>query len=324
MANVKYLRERAELLRGIRKYFDDAGFYEVQPPCLSRDCVVDAYLDPLTIDTAEMAIADNRLPERFYLQTSPESAMKRMLANGAPSIYSIGPVFRSGEAGGLHNIEFTMLEWYEVGGDLQSAIALTGNLVANVLTSNGLTSNGYDTITYRQAFDRYADFDPIDISTDALAAHVAKLDAALAAGLQSDRDALLDVVMSLQVAPHLGSDRPTIVSEYPLTQAALAKPSPHDHDCAARFELFADGIELANGYDELLDARTVLQRARESNEKRRRSSREPLREETTLVKAMRQGLPSCSGVALGVDRLLMLTVQEQTIGGVLPFSIFDA
>src|SRR6056297_494100 len=116
MANVKYLRERAELLRLTRRSFDQAGFVEVQPPCLARDCVVDAYLDPLAVDASQLGIADDRLPPRFYLQTSPESAMKRMLAAGAPSMYSIGPVFRGGEAGPLHNIEFTMLEWYEVGG----------------------------------------------------------------------------------------------------------------------------------------------------------------------------------------------------------------
>ncbi len=319
MANVKYLRERAELLRHTRRYFDEAGFVEVQPPCLSRDCVVDAYLDPLTVDARQLGIADDRLPPRFYLQTSPESAMKRMLAAGAPSMYSIGPVFRGGEAGRLHNIEFTMLEWYEVGGDLQSAIDHTGRFVADLLNREG-----FETIPYRQAFINLVAFDPVEIPTPELAAYVAELEPSLAAGMRHDRDAMLDVVMTAQVAPRLGSDRPTILTDYPLSQAALAKPSATDPASASRFELFVDGIELANGYDELLDADVLVARARDNNLRRRRSGREALAEHTTLVAAMRRGLPACSGVALGLDRLLMLSVNEQTVDAVLPFSIFEA
>lgn len=319
MANVKYLRERAELLRRTRCRFDQAGFLEVQPPCLSRDCVVDAYLDPLTLESGQLGIADPRLPKRFYLQTSPESAMKRMLAAGAPSIYSIGPVFRGGEAGQLHNIEFTMLEWYEVGGDIESAIRITGDLIADCLGCDG-----YDTLTYREAFARSVGYDPITISTEDLFQHVSSLDATLAEGLRDDHDGLLDIVVSLRVAPELGKHRPTVLTNYPISQAALAKASATDPACAARFEVFSQGVELANGYDELLDANELRDRASENNRRRQQSGRASLSTDTTLVDAMLQGLPPCSGVALGLDRLLMLMVHETSVDAVMAFSVFDA
>jgi lysyl-tRNA synthetase class 2 len=319
MANVKYLRERAELLRQTRDHFDRRGFLEVQPPCLSRDCVVDAYLDPLTIGSEQLGISDPRLPERFFLQTSPESAMKRMLAAGAPSIYSIGPVFRAGEAGQLHNLEFAMLEWYEVGGDLGSAIELTVGLVRDVLAVG--TPH---VVSYREAFREHAGFDPFELPLPALVARAAAIDRELAASIGSDRDSLLDVILSSQVMPRLGSGTPVVLTDYPLSQAALAKPSPRDPQCAARFELFVEGIELANGYDELLDADVLLERAAENNRRRQQHRRPPLQVETTLVRAMRRGLPACSGVALGLDRLLMLRVGERSLPAVLPFTITDA
>lgn len=319
MANVKYLRDRAELLRETRRFFDDRGFYEIQPPCLSRDCVVDAYLDPVTVDRRELGISDPRLPDRFYLQTSPESAMKRMLAGGAPSIYSIGPVFRGGEAGRLHNVEFTMLEWYEIEGDGESAMRLTADYVVQVLAADGC-----DRVSYRDAFVNHVGIDPIEATTAELNRLVQDLDDSLAASVANDRDEMLDVLLSALIAPQLGIERPLLLTDYPLSQAALAKPSDHDPFCAARFELYVKGVELANGYDELLDAGVMRKRFDENNAKRERAGRDALIAETTLVKAMRKGLPPCSGVALGVDRLLMLRVGANAIGDVLPFSIWNA
>ncbi|PAY15381.1 EF-P lysine aminoacylase GenX [Rhodopirellula sp. SM50] len=319
MANVNHLATRAELLRQTRRFFDEHGFLETQPPCLSRDCVVDAYLDPLAVETNTLGLSDPRLPEQFYLQTSPESAMKRMLAGGAPSIYSIGPVFRGGETGALHNIEFTMLEWYEVGGDFESAMRLTGQFVSKMLAADG-----YDSIHYRDAFVEQLGVDPIDVSIGDLCDQVAKLDASLAASIAEDRDQMLDYLLSAQIAPKLGQRRPTLLTDYPLSQAALAKPSTHDPQCAARFELYVRGVELANGYDELLDADVLLARYAENNRKRTASGRRCLAAETTLVDAMRAGLPPCSGVALGVDRLLMLRVGADRIEDVMPFSICNA
>ena len=318
-ANVRHLAARAELLQRTRHYLDQRGFLEVQPNCLSRDCVVDAYLDPVTIETRQLRVSDRDLPPRFYLQTSPESSMKRMLAAGAPSIYSIGPVFRAGELGDLHNIEFTMLEWYELGGDYESAIKLTGELVCDVLSVDG-----YDRQSYQELFHSTFGIDPLECSDQNLYDLVQTADKSLAASIRHDRDAMLDWLMSEKLTHRLGQDRPLIVFDYPISQAALAKQSPSDSRCASRFELFVNGVEIANGYDELTDANVLVQRSERYNEKRIASGRQPLDVETTLVKAMRSGLPACSGVALGLDRLLMMTVNADRISQVIPLMIWEA
>lgn len=313
--NLDHLRARAELLAKTRSLFDGRGFLEVQPPCLSQDCVVDAYLDPLRIATRQFGIGE--LPSTdYFLQTSPESAMKRMLSAGAPSIYSLGPVFRAGENGPLHNIEFTMLEWYEVGGTAESAIGLLSELACAALGVETV-----DRTTYRELFQSVVGFDPIDEPLDALQRAVAEIDGSLAHALQDDRDALLDIILSERIAPGLGIEFPVVVTDYPLSQAALAKTSASDPQCAARFELFFRGVEIANGYDELLDADELSRRAAASNAKRRAGGREELAGALRLQQAMNHGMPQCSGVAVGFDRLLMLHVGEASIEKVVPFTI---
>ncbi len=313
--DVSLLHARASLLRQLRTYFDDRGFVEVQPPCLSQDCVIDAYIDPISIEAKQLGIAVD-LPERLYLQTSPELSMKRLLAAGAPSIYSIGPVFRGGEAGHHHNIEFTMLEWYEVGGDIDSAIELLGNLAVEVLNHHA-----FDVVTYRSLFADKLGFDPIEEPTQTLCQKVAEVDVELARSIAHDRDLMLDVILSHFIQPTLGIKRPLIVRDYPITQAALARPSIDDPKCAARFELIVNGVELANGYDELLDADVLVSRAGSANEVRIAHGRRPMKVENSLVAAMRSGLPKCAGVALGVDRLLMLRACKTTLQSVIALPI---
>ncbi|MEM0925325.1 MAG: amino acid--tRNA ligase-related protein, partial [Planctomycetota bacterium] len=259
------------------------------------------------------------LPPTFYLQTSPELAMKRLLAAGAPSIYSLGPVFRSGEVGPLHNVEFCMLEWYQVGGDYQSAMQLTGELASDLLSLPR-----HAAMSYREAFRRFADCDPFEETDEGLRNQVAKVSSALADGIGADRDALLDVLLSERVAPRLGEREPTLLFDYPLSQAALSKRSPNDPKCSARFELFVSGIELANGYEELLDADELSRRTAAHARTRQQLGSRELPGSTSLIEAMRMGLPACSGVALGVDRLLMLAVDETSVHSVLPFSISTA
>ncbi|QDT13797.1 EF-P lysine aminoacylase EpmA [Planctomycetes bacterium K23_9] len=306
--NLTCLKQRAELLRWLRAFFDDRGFLEVQTPCLSRDCVVDPYIDPLSV----------KLPgysERFFLQTSPESMMKRMLAAGAPSIYSIGPVFRAEESGHFHNTEFTMLEWYDVGADLDAGICLLGDLV-----SSAIGATGFDRLTYREVFRQHLDIDPIEASTDDLCKRVAEFAPGLANDGRVDRDDCLDLLLSEKIQSKLGKERPLIMTDYPISQAALAKPSETDVDCAARFELFCQGVELANGYDELLDSDVLLQRSKQNNLKRVASGRHALPDSTRLAEAIRNTLPACVGVALGVDRLLMIITGANGIDQVMPFT----
>lgn len=304
------------MLREMRSFFDDLGFCEVQPPCLSRDCVVDAYLDPLSVDSGQLAISLPDLPRQFYLQTSPESAMKRMLVAGAPSIYSIGPVFRGGERGDFHNPEFTMLEWYQLDADMDAGAELLGNLAMQLLGHDS-----YDVRRYRGLFQETLQLDPIDAELTDLCDRAQAIDPLLASSLAGDRDSLLDLLFSRAIQPGLGVDRPTIVTHYPLSQAALAKTAQDDPNCAARFELFVAGIELANGYDELRDPEVLVERYRHSQARRIATGRTPLQLDTTLVLAMRAGLPQCSGVAMGVDRMLMARTQSATIDEVLPLTI---
>ncbi len=218
--NLRRIRQRAELLGQLRRFFDTRGFLEVQPPCLSRDCVVDPYIDPIQVPSAQFQLGIE-LPPRFFLQTSPEAAMKRMLAAGAPSIYSLGPVFRAGERGDLHNVEFTLMEWYDVGADLDAGVALLGDLVAEVLGADG-----YDVCNYRQVFGESLGFDPIDCDLNIIRSHVARIDSSLLTSIGDDRDMLLDALLSHLIQPALGKERPLILKNYPLSQAALCSRSP--------------------------------------------------------------------------------------------------
>lgn len=300
-------------------FFDQRGFFEVQPPCLSTDCVIDPYIDPLRVDVREFQLNPSNGQEFYFLQTSPEAAMKRMLAAGAPSIYSLGPVFRAGEQGEQHNLEFTMLEWYELGADVEQGIEILGALACDILKEGH-----FEVQSYRQLFHEHCGFDPIDAPLLTLVDYAKEIDSSLAMSIAEDRDGVLDLILSHVIQPKLGHDSPVIVRDYPLSQAALAKASTQDKQCAARFELFVAGIELANGYDELRDPDLLLERFRACNEKRQKSGRRSLPLKVPLLEAMRAGLPQCAGVALGVDRLLAVQLGDKTISTVMPFTILNA
>ena len=314
--NLGLLRERSQLLRELRQFFDERGFLEVQPPCLSRDCIVDAFIDPIEVSTDQLRLAMD-LPRQCYLQTSPELAMKRMLASGAPSIYSLGPVFRAGEFGDNHNPEFTMLEWYDVGADLNAGIELLSALASQVFSRDAC-----DVITYRQLFMDALGFDPIDADVETIHGRVREIDSTLAQSLRGDRDAMLDTLLTESIQPKLGRTRPMIVKNYPLSQAALARQAEDDDQCAARFELFAAGLELANGYDELRDGEVLLQRIGRNVERRIEAGRHSVgRANPRLTKAISSELPPCTGVAMGVDRLLMARTGARCLRDVIPFTI---
>lgn len=306
---------RANLLRQARRFFDDIGFTEVQPPCLSRDQVVDAHIDPVEVAGSALLLPHGIAASTYYLQTSPEFAMKRLIAMGCGSIYAIVPVFRAGERSDRHNIEFTMLEWYDVGGSMQTVVEQTISLVTQLL---GIPRP--EVVTYRQLFRQSLGFDPIDEPLDTLHDAVATVDAHLAAGMRDQRDEMLDVLMTEVIEPMVGA-RSLVIQNYPLTQAALARQSDDDPQTAERFEWMIQGLEIANGYGELLDADELSKRNTQSNQKRIATGRKPLPETSQLIDAMRSGMPACSGVALGLDRLVMLAIGTRNIADVLPFPI---
>ena len=309
-ASIASLKSRALLLQHLRRFFDERGFFEVETPLLSRDTVVDRHLHPIQIirqqitGSSQVADADAVV----FLQTSPEFAMKRLLAAGAESIYQICKAFRAGEAGSRHNPEFTMLEWYRVGDDMQQGILLLEQLVQSVLQTEPPTR-----ISYRTAVIEATGLDPFTASIDQLAI-LSRLDSKL------DRDEHLNVILSQSVEPRLGVDAPEVLYHYPASQAALAKTTLEDGvEVAERFEIYYRGVELANGYHELLDADELTARSEKTNRQRVVDGQPTLPVDSRLLAAMRTGFPACAGVALGVDRLLMLALQESRIESVIAF-----
>lgn len=300
------LRARAALLAQLRAFFAERSVYEVDTPVLGAFGVTDPHIECLTVERP-------RQPPRF-LQSSPEFAMKRLLAAGSGDIYQLGKVFRAGEEGGRHNPEFTMLEWYRLGYSLTELMDEVRQLVTEVLGARVSVTH-----TYRDLFRDVLDLDPFTASTDDLA-QCARNHIDLAT-LTLDRDDWLDLLMSHCVEPTLRNRGMVFVRDYPPTQAALARCSGEGRDrVAERFELYVDGVEIANGYHELRDPVELRRRADADNVRRRELGRPHRELDERLVAAMESGLPDCSGVALGVDRLLMLQRGAQHIAEVLPFA----
>jgi elongation factor P--(R)-beta-lysine ligase len=291
-ASLDMLRRRAELLKEIRKFFDERGFLEVETPILSHDTVVDRHLDPLAVTL----FADPREPERgekLWLQTSPEFGMKRLLAAGATAIYQITKAFRGGEIGLLHNPEFTMIEWYRSGDDYAAGMQLLDDLAAAILARGAS-----ERLTFREAFLKFAEVDPFAEHHD---------------------EFQLDYLLASRVQPKLGLARPTILYDYPAGQAALARVREGETPVAERFELFIDGLELANGYHELLDPEVLRRRNQENNVLRAAAGKYALPEDSRLLAAMDAGFPACSGCALGFDRLVMAVTGAKSLADVMAF-----
>jgi elongation factor P--(R)-beta-lysine ligase len=315
-ASWQNLRLRAELLARVRRFFDERGFLEVETPLLSADVVVDRHLDPIAVTLADdpRRVGAGR---QMWLQTSPEFGMKRLMAAGGEAIYQITRSFRAGEVGRLHNPEFTMVEWYRRGDDFQVGMQLLSDLT-EALFHRGPAER----LTYADAFRHSLGVDP-HRATIALLAEVAQREG-LSAGpsfASADRDAWLDLLLVERIEPALGRGRPTILCDYPASQAALAQLRAGDPPVAERFELYLDGIELANGYCELLDPAALRCRNAEVNLERIRAGKPGLPEESRLLAAMDEGLPPCTGVALGFDRAVMLIVGATSIAEVLAFPI---
>jgi len=311
------LRLRADLLRRLRKFFDRHGFLEVETPVLSADTVVDRHLDPFPIEVP----GNTDKPRRMWLQTSPEFAMKRLLAalwkqdKQGEAIYQVTRAFRLGEQGPLHNPEFTMVEWYRTGDGMDQAMRRTSDL-CNALLNRGPAER----VTYAQAFEEHVGVDPHTADREVLTAAARSCGVEPPASLSPhDRDGWLDLLLVERVQPHLGIGRPVFLYDYPASQAALARVRADTPPVAERFELYVAGIELANGYHELLDPAELSQRNHQANAQRRADGKTTLPEESRLLAAMRSGLPSAAGVSLGFDRLVMLAAGAKTLAEVMAF-----
>lgn len=243
--------------------------------------------------------------------------MKRLLASGAPNLYQVARVFRNGESGKLHNPEFTLVEWYERDAGYDRGIELLSHLADRLLSCGSA-----DILTWSEAFRRHVGVDPHQAGPIELRAAARRLDCHVPASIpDSDRDGLLNLLLVTCVEPNLGKGRPAILCDYPVGQAALARIRPGPPPVAERFELYVNGIELANGYHELLDADVLRQRNLDANAWRRRDGKPALPADSRLLEAMRAGLPPCAGAALGFDRLVMAATGANHVSEVLPFPI---
>lgn len=311
-APLAHLRLRARLLERVRAFFAARGVLEVETPQLAAATVTDLHLASLA--THLSGAGGGRT---LYLQTSPEYAMKRLLAAGSGPIYQLARAFRDGEAGRRHNPEFTLLEWYRPGFDHHRLMDEVETLLADVL-AGVLDGSAAERLTYGELFERHLDLDPHRAAAPELRRALVR--AGLGeppAGL--DRDALLDLALAGVIEPRLGRGRPTFVYDFPASQAALARIRPGKPPVAERFEAFVEGLELANGFHELTDAAEQRRRF-ESDLARRRAAGlpEPPVDERFLA-ALEAGLPPAAGVALGFDRLVMLAAGTGSIAEVLAF-----
>jgi lysyl-tRNA synthetase class 2 len=311
-SGVAVARRRAGMLERARCFFRSRDVLEVATPALGRYTATDPNIDSLQLADHHGAM--------LYLQTSPESHMKRLLADGYPDIYGICRVFRGGESGRWHQPEFTMVEWYRHGFGLDDMIAETVAFVADLLEEPGLLDA--EVLEYGAAFRRFADVDPLTAGIDELA-DAAAADANLRKSLGSDREAWLDLLLATRLAPGFDAGRITVLRHFPASQAALARACPADDRLADRFEVFFGGMELANGFVELRDAAEQRRRMLADLEKRRARAREPLPVDEPLLAALESGLPECAGVAVGFERLLMIAAGADDIRDVLAFA-FEA
>jgi elongation factor P--(R)-beta-lysine ligase len=310
-ASIATLEVRASMLRSARDYFAATRALEVETPTLSASAVTDVHI---------ASVAAQPFGRQHYLHTSPEFAMKRLLAAGCGDIWQICRVYRDGESGRFHNPEFTLIEWYRIGVDHHSLMSDVERLLSAMLPPSRHFDSA-ERLTYREAVQLHAGIDAFD---DPLAVLIARLESAdihVPASIRDDRDACLDLIVSTIVGPQLGRERLSFVYDYPASQAALARVQGR---IASRFEAYLDGIELANGFHEL--GASEEQRARFeadlAERARRRLPSVPMDER--FIAALQHGLPECSGVALGFDRLVMCAVGAKHIDEVLAFAFARA
>lgn len=307
-ASLQNLQQRARALATIRRFFDERGVLEVETPLLAGTTVTDVYIESIAAE-----LTDGKSSRQHFLQTSPEFFMKRLLAAGSGSIYQIAKAFRQEETGARHNIEFTLLEWYRLGFSLEELMGEVEQLLQALLDCGSIAR-----FTYREIFQQHLGFDPHEASIEELQ-EIARSEIDLHGGALSKTD-YLQLLLSHCIEPELPSF--CFIHDYPAEQAALSALEEDSTGCvvAKRFELFGRGMELANGYLELVDASEQRRRFESDNATRVEKGQAVREIDERLMAALESGLPSCAGVALGVDRLLMLLTNSKEIGDVISFA----
>jgi len=307
IGSVEMSKSRAGMLDRARDHFRHHGVLEVTTPALQKNATTDAGISSMAV---------NRGGRVDFLHTSPEHSMKRLLAAGYPDIYQICNVFREGEFGRLHLPEFTMIEWYRIDFTLREIMQDTLDLIASLVGNKQLPDANF--VSYASAFETALSIDPLTASAIDLANALAA-DRSLRGSLGDDRDAWLDLAMATRVSESFANDQLTVVHHYPASQAALSRLCPDDSRLADRFEVFWGDIELANGFVELTDAAEQLGRFVADNDKRSSAGKPVVDIDSELIDALHSGLPQCAGVALGLDRVLMINEGQNDVREVTTF-----
>jgi lysyl-tRNA synthetase class 2 len=315
-ASLQAIQFRAGLLARLRQYFLQQGVLEVETPLISSGTIPDPHIPSFSLDLHHTGISSESSCR--YLNTSPEFAMKRLLAAGSGSVYQVCKAFRQGEQGRLHNPEFTLLEWYRVGFDHHQLMDDVVALIARL--SDGLRKfEPEERLTYQAVFQRYLGLDPFG-DIQGIIACARNQGIGPVTGLSdTDRDGWLDLLMGQCIHPRLGENRMTFVYDYPASQAALARISEDKPPVAERFELFIDGVELANGFHELQDVVEQRKRFQQELMRRKAAGLASVSLDEYFLESLEAGLPACSGVALGLDRLQLVLMGAKSLDEVIAF-----
>ena len=306
-AALKTLKERARILQSIRAFFDQRNVLEVETPVISRAAITDPQIESFSTQFHQ---------KDFYLHTSPEFYMKRLLASGSGDIYQIVKVFRDDENGKNHNPEFTMLEWYRLGFNHHQLMDEMELLLSRLMIKGKIK---FQRLSYQQAFINQFEIDPFDSDVFQLKQVAERFNIETPQGMDDDRDMWLDWLMVEKIAADFPKDIFTFLYDYPASQASLARLDKEDSRKANRFELFFGELELANGFYELTDADEQAKRFDNDNIVRQQRGQKLMPIDECLLDALKSGLPECSGVAIGIDRLLMVLMGAEHINEVISF-----
>lgn len=318
-ASIEQLKKRSQWLKDLRAFFYARSVMEVDTPLLSNAATPDLHLHSLKTWVQIPGIKEK---QPFFLHTSPEYPMKRLLCAGSGDIFYLGKVFRDGDLSPRHQVEFTLLEWYRLGFDLKEMMTETSALIQLVIGPRST-----EMLSYEQAFRQYAGIQNIHIATaEACRQCLERHQVPEIVGVDAEDKALWEqLVLTEVIEPKLGQKAVTCLYHYPAREAALAQISKENPQVALRFEVFVEGMELANGYQELQASELYRSRFEESLSKRMEEGLESVPLDTNLLDALQKsGLPACSGVALGVDRLFALALGCENIESVMPFGLSRA
>ena len=325
-----HLAVRQKVIRAIRTYFEEQDFADVDTPCLQYSPGNEVHLQAFK---TELKDPHGGPSQTLYLHTSPEFAMKKLLVAGEPRLYQIAHTFRNGERSSRHHPEFAMMEWYRANADTSAIKQDCIDLVracakASVVTqfnANGMSCNPFaewESLSVQDAFRRYADIDllataPDPKNPDADLLRAAMVPLGIRTAPDDTWDDLFFRVMGEKIEPFLGKDRPTFLCDYPISMAALARPLPHDPRLAERFELYIAGYEIANAFGELTDPDEQLRRFQADMDLKEQLHGERYPIDMDFIEALRLGMPPSAGIALGIDRLVMLCAGVENIEDVL-------